>query len=121
MWRYCAGGWCGGGVGGVMAANSFAAFVLEQLRADAGEPISTRRMFGSLGLYYHDAFFGIISRGHLYLRTTEATRPAFEARGMGPFRPRPQQTLKNYYEVPVDILEDPDALAEWVRGALSRG
>jgi DNA transformation protein and related proteins len=101
-----------------MKIDSFAEFVLEQLRADAGEPISARRMFGSLGLYYHETFFGIISRGHLYLRTTETTRPAFEERGMGPFRPRPQQTLKNYYEVPADILEDPDALAEWVRESL---
>jgi DNA transformation protein and related proteins len=101
-----------------MPTDSFAAFVLEQLRADAGEPIGTRRMFGSLGLYYRDTFFGIVSRGHLYLRTTESTRPAYEARGMGPFRPSPRQTLKNYYEVPADILEDPDALAEWVQEAL---
>jgi DNA transformation protein len=101
-----------------MAVDSFAAFVLEQLRADAGEPISARRMFGSLGLYYHETFFGIVSKGHLYLRTTEATRPAFEARGMGPFRPSQRQTLKNYYEVPADILEDPEALAEWVQAAL---
>jgi DNA transformation protein len=101
-----------------MPADSFATFVLEQLRADAGEPITARRMFGSLGLYYRQTFFGIIHRGHLYLRTTTATRPAYEERGMTPFRPSQQQTLKNYYEVPADVLEDPDTLGEWVRDAL---
>jgi len=101
-----------------MPTDSFATFVLEQLRADAGEPISTRRMFSSLGLYYRETFFGIIHRGHLYLRTTATTRPAYEERGMLPFRPNPKQTLKNYYEVPADILEDPDSLAEWVQDAL---
>jgi DNA transformation protein len=104
-----------------MPTDSFATFVLEQLRAGAGEPITTRRMFGSLGLYHRDTFFGIIHRGHLYLRTTAATRPAYEARGMAPFRPNPRQTLKNYYELPADILEDPDALAGWVQDALREG
>lgn len=104
-----------------MPTDSFATFVLEQLRVDAGEPIFTRRMFSSLGLYYRETFFGIIHKGHLYLRTNEATRPAYIARGMGPFRPSPKQTLKNYYEVPADILEDPDTLAEWVQEALRQG
>ena len=101
-----------------MTTDSFASFVLEQLGADNGGPITARRMFGSLGLYQHDVFFGIISKGHLYLKTSEATRAAYEAHGMGPFQPRAGQTLKNYYEVPVDILEDPDTLAEWVAEAV---
>ena len=100
-----------------MGTDSFAAFVLEQLRAGEGGAITARRMFGSLGLYQHDVFFGIISKGHLYLKTSEATRADYETRGMGPFRPREGQTLKNYYEVPVDVLEDPDTLAAWVAEA----
>lgn len=101
-----------------MAGDSFAAFVLEQLRADETGAIVARRMFGSLGLYHHDTFFGIIHRGHLYLKTSDATREGYLARGMSPFRPSAKQTLKNYYEVPADILEEPDALAEWVEDAL---
>lgn len=101
-----------------MAQDSFATFVLEQLRAEETGAIVARRMFGSLGLYRRDTFFGIIHRGHLYLKTSEATRDAYLARGMGPFRPNEKQTLKNYYAVPVEILEDPDALAEWVAAAL---
>jgi DNA transformation protein len=54
------------------------------------------------------------------MRTTATTRPAYQERGMLPFRPSPKQTLKNYYEVPADILEDPDTLAEWVQDALKQ-
>lgn len=32
---------------------------------------------------------------------------------MKPFRPNAKQTFKNYYEVPVDVMEDPDTLADW--------
>lgn len=41
------------------------------------------------------------------------------ARGMGPFRPNARQTLTSYYEVPPDILEDGELLAEWARTALA--
>ena len=101
-----------------MATDSFAAFVLEQLDAAGPGDIDARRMFGSLGLYRRDTFFGIISRGHLYLKTDDATRPTYEARGMEPFRPSPRQTLKHYYEVPIDVLEDPETLAAWVDEAI---
>ena len=36
---------------------------------------------------------------------------------MQPFRPSDKQTLKNYYEVPPDILEDGDELVRWAEQA----
>jgi DNA transformation protein len=36
---------------------------------------------------------------------------------MEPFSPSAKQTLKNYYEVPAEILEDEEQLAEWARKA----
>jgi DNA transformation protein len=104
-----------------MKIDPFAEFVLEQLRAHDPVAIEARRMFGSLGLYRDGDFFGILHRGKLYLRTDDATRPEYEARGMGPFRPNPRQTLKNYYEVPADILDHPDLLAAWVQDAVLAG
>jgi DNA transformation protein len=98
-----------------------AEFVFEQLRAHDPAAIEARRMFGSLGLYRDGDFFGILHRGTLYLRTDDATRPEYEARGMGPFRPNSRQTLKNYYEVPADILDDPELLAAWVQDAVLAG
>ncbi len=38
--------------------------------------------------------------------------------GMRPFQTSSRQTLKNYYEVPADVLEDDDRLAEWAQNAV---
>jgi len=67
----------------------------------------------------HDGvFFGIIYQGRLYFRTTPTTRDAYLTRGMQPFCPRGTQTLRTYYEVPADILEDRDALVAWAQQAV---
>jgi DNA transformation protein and related proteins len=46
-----------------------------------------------------------------------STVDAYKERGMQPFRPSAKQTLKNYYEVPAEILEDGGQFAEWARHA----
>lgn len=95
--------------------ESFAEFVLDQLAGLDG--VSARRMFGGHGLYREAVFFGIVHDGRLYFRTDEASRADYRARGMQPFRPNPKQTLKNYFEVPVDIIESPQRLREWASRA----
>jgi DNA transformation protein len=94
---------------------SFLAFVLDQLGGRSA--IESRAMFGGHGLYWDGAFFAIVFRGRLYFRTSEATRPEYEAHGMKRFRPRERQTLTSYYEVPADVLEDPAEVARWARAA----
>jgi DNA transformation protein len=37
---------------------------------------------------------------------------------MKPFRPNRKQTLKTYYEVPVEIVEDAEQLIEWAQRAI---
>lgn len=71
-------------------------------------------MFGSWGLYRGEYFFGIISQGILYLKTSPKTVSKFITRGMAPFAPSKKQILKNYFEIPGDILEDKEALELWV-------
>jgi DNA transformation protein len=100
-----------------MPLESFTQFVLDQLEPLGG--IDCRRMFGGAGLYYEGVFFAIVHCGRLYFKTDETTRPAYESQRMGPFRPNARQTLKTYYEVPADVIEDCDALAEWARRAVS--
>lgn len=74
-------------------------------------------MFGGYGLHRGDVFFGIIHRGRLYFKTDAQTRSPYLEAGMKPFRPNAKQTLKSYYEVPVDVIEDTDQLAAWARKA----
>jgi DNA transformation protein and related proteins len=70
-------------------------------------------MFGGHGLYLGGEFFGIVHDDRLYFRADEATRPRYENEGSGPFRPNERQTLKNYLEVPADVVTDRDRLADW--------
>ena len=74
-------------------------------------------MFGGYGLYQRDAFFGIIHRGRLYFKTDRITALRYRDRGMKPFTPTSTQTLRNYYEVPIEVLEDPEDLIVWASQA----
>lgn len=95
--------------------DGFRDFILDQLSGLAG--LTSRAMFGGYGLYRGDRFFGIIHKGRLYFKTDRLTAPHYRDRGMKPFTPTSTQTLKNYYEVPVDILETPDDLLVWASHA----
>jgi len=95
--------------------DSFPDFVIDQLRAL--EELECRSMFGGYGLYLGEVFFGILFKGRLYFKTGEASRPKYVEKGMKPFRPSAKQTLKSYYEVPIEVLEDHDALVAWAHEA----
>ena len=98
-----------------MTSDSFREFVLEQLE-EAGD-VSCRAMFGGYGLYRAGAFFGIIYKGRLYFKVSEASRALYARAGMKPFRPSAKQTLSSFYEVPADILESREDLAAWAATA----
>lgn len=104
-------------INNAMSDATFRDFVLDQLHR-LGE-LECRRMFGSYGLYHDGVFFGIICQGQLYLKTDSVTQTVYRQRGMQPFRPHTRQTLRSYYAVPIDILEDPEQLAVWAQQAIA--
>lgn len=77
-------------------------------------------MFGGVGLYHNDLFFGILAGDTLYLKADDQTRAQFERAGGHAFQPYPDRggTMK-YYSVPLAILEDVDQLTRWVADALA--
>ncbi len=98
-------------------SNDYRDFVLEQLAA-AGR-VSPRAMFGGVGLYLDGIFFALIDDDTLYFKADEASRKRFEAAGSKPFCPdplRPEQVM-GYWQVPAEVLEDPDELVAWAREA----
>ena len=99
-----------------MKDESFKNFVLDQFREL--DDVEARRMFGGYGLYQDETFFGIIHKGRLYFKIDESTVGEYRKRKMRPFRPNPKQTLKTYYQVPVDIIEDADQLRHWAEKAV---
>lgn len=99
-----------------MKKDSFKEFVLDQLHLLGS--VDCKAMFGGFGLYREGVFFGIIAKGRLYFKTSTATVSDYRDWDMKPFQPNSRQTLKNYYEVPVEILEDEDQLADWALKAV---
>lgn len=99
---------------------SFLEFVLEQLSAVA--QVSSRRMFGGVGLYSGEVFFAVIDNDTVFFKVNDATRPRYVRRRMPPFSPIPgKPAMTGYYQVPPGILENADELAKWAREAVAVG
>lgn len=96
-------------------SSDYLQYVLEQL---ARLPrVSSRRMFGGIGLYSDAVFFGIIDNDTLFFKVNDSTRERYVERGSQAFRPykdRPEVSM-NYFQVPADVLEDADELVPWAR------
>jgi DNA transformation protein len=96
----------------------FRAFVLDQL--DELGDVRAKGMFGGVGLYRGELFFGIIAGDVLYLKVDAASRHDYEAAGMQAFKPYADRAGKmQYYAVPLEVLESPIELAVWARKALA--
>ena len=97
--------------------DGFRAFVLEQL---AGvKSVRARAMFGGVGLYAGDVFFGILAADTLYLKVDDSNRGQYEAASMDAFKPYADKSMTMpYYQVPAEVIEDGDELAAWARASV---
>ena len=89
-------------------------FVLDQL---AGLPgVRDRAMFGGVGLYSGDLFFGILASDVLYFKVDDSNRPDYELAGARPFKPYADRAMTMpYYAVPIEIMEDATTLVKWAK------
>jgi len=80
-------------------------------------PIQARRMFGGHGIFHDGLMFALVSDETLYLKADDQCREAFIEAGLAPFEYEKQgkRMTMAYYQAPEEILEDPDAAAEWAR------
>jgi DNA transformation protein len=98
-------------------SNEYLTYVVEQLECLG--PVQARRMFGGAGLYCDGLFFALVADDVLYFKVDDSNRADYEAAGMEPFKPFPdKQGVMQYYEVPIDILENRETLREWAEKAL---
>lgn len=100
------------------ASPEFTDFVQELFAPLGG--VSIRRMFGGAGIYCRGLMFGLIADDTIYLKADGESKTAFEARGCGPFvydgKNRPVQM--SYWQLPADLIDDPDEAVAWARTAL---
>jgi DNA transformation protein and related proteins len=94
----------------------YRAWVVEQLRRVV--PITSRSMFGGVGIYSNGLFFALIDDATLYLKVDDSNRADFIAAGTAPFRPYGDERTMQYYALAADVLEDADELRLWVIAAL---
>ena len=81
--------------------------------------VAVKKMFGGAGIYYDGLIFGLLADDVLYFKVDDSNKSDYERAGMKPFQPFDDKPMvMPYYEVPVDILEDREELAEWARKSL---
>lgn len=93
----------------------FEARVIGQL--SAARPVRTRKMFGGLGIYLGDVFFGLCDDDATFFKVDRETVDEYESRGMGPWIMGGQINDK-YRQVPDAIMADPGDLGEWIDAAV---
>jgi DNA transformation protein len=98
---------------------SFRTFVMDQLGRVVPR-VRARSMFGGVGIYAGELFFALIAADTLYFKVDDSNRPDFQVLGMGPFLPYGDERDKmQYYQVPADLLDDPDALRPWAEKSIA--
>jgi len=99
---------------------SFREFVLDQLGGLS--ELRPKPMFGGVGLYSGDAFFGILAADSLYFKVDDNSRPAYERAGSAAFAPyldRPQMRMATYYAVPAGVIENAQELLKWAKTSIA--
>ena len=96
----------------------FLEFILDQL-SEWGD-VTARKMFGGAGLYRDGKMFGLLANDVAYLKVDDSNRAEFEQVGSSPFKPyQNKATVMSYFEIPPDVLENPDELVRWSERSLA--
>ena len=96
---------------------SFRDFALDQL--SGVKQLRARAMFGGIGLYSDEVFFGLLAADVLYLKVDDTNRREYQAAGARPFRPYADRPMTMaYYSVPAGVLEDAATTVEWARRSI---
>lgn len=72
-------------------------------------PISTRKMFGGIGIFCEYGMFALITGDDvLHFKVDDENRADYDAAGMSQFMKMP------YFQVPVEVLDAPETLGAWI-------
>ena len=76
-----------------------------------------KKMFGSIGIFKDGISFGGIMENVFRLKVDDSNRLDYEAYEMGPWQVPGKKMKMSYYEVPIEIMEDPKKLVSWMNTA----
>jgi DNA transformation protein len=97
----------------------FIAWVIELAQPTAR--VVARAMFGGHGLYADGLIFAIVIDDTLYFKVDDGNRAEFTELGQEPFVYTTRtgaRTAMSYFRAPDEALENPGAMAQWLRSAL---
>jgi DNA transformation protein and related proteins len=99
--------------------SELASYVEEQL-AFLGR-ISTKSIFGGIGIFVDERLLGIVMEDKLYLHTDANNLQVYQQRGMPQFKPYPNafDLTTDHHRVPAEIVDDPAQLKRWGEEALA--
>ena len=99
-----------------MGKRDFVDYVVQDLLAELSG-VEARAMFGEHCLYLDGALFALVCDDTLYFKVGNANRARYLAAGSHQYvyLSRGKKVGMPYWEVPVDVLEDREMLAEWAR------
>lgn len=93
-------------------------FVIDQLSPI--RDVTARAMFGGVGIYAGDVFFGILAADVLYLKVDDSNRAEYQEAGMSAFKPYANGSMTMpYYQVPVKVLEHSGSLVAWAKRSIA--
>ena len=100
-------------------STEYTEYILELLEPFGS--VQTGRFFGGVAISNGFAQFAMIMGNCLYFVVNEDTRKKYEQAGMQPFSymtKKGQIQVRRYFELPDDILTDPEQLRLWVSEAM---
>jgi DNA transformation protein len=85
-------------------------------------PVGSKRFFSGSGLTFEETIFGFVMGDTAYFRVDDASRPKFRAAGSKPFAYSTKArrvTVEAYYELPPELLDEPESLLAWAGEAVA--
>ncbi len=100
-----------------MNTQEYCDYVLDLL-APFGE-VTCRAMFGGHSLYRNGVIFAIIADDLLYFKVNDSNRADYQAHGSEPFsyEAKGKRVSMSYWQVPLEVMEDGEALVRWAEKA----
>jgi DNA transformation protein and related proteins len=101
------------------ASAEYKEYVLEFL--EPLFPVRIARFFGGAGIYFDNVQFAMIMYNTLYFAVDESCRKKYEQAGMQPFSymtKKGRVQVRKYFELPEDVLTDPEQLQLWANEAI---
>jgi DNA transformation protein len=102
------------------ASEEFIEYVMELLEPVAA--IEGSKFFGGYGIKSNATQFAMIMDNSLYFVVDDKTRPKYEKLNKNPFSymtKKGRRYVRRYFEVPEDLLEDPDTLIDWAKESIA--